>query len=48
MWRAPRGLGGLLPNPRMQPTGRGGPAFLFGVTLLEAEQRKRRFVRAAR
>ncbi len=33
-----------LPNPRMQPTGRGGPALHSGVTRREARQWKRRFV----
>jgi hypothetical protein len=28
---------GLLPNPQMQPTGRGGPALSSGITLPEAE-----------
>jgi hypothetical protein len=38
----------MAPNPRMQPTGRGGPALRSGVTLPEAKQRKRRVVRAGR
>jgi hypothetical protein len=29
------------PNPRMQPTGRGGAECRSGVTLPEADQRKR-------
>ncbi len=35
----------MLPNPQMQPTGRGGPALLVGAALLEARQWKRWFVR---
>ena len=37
---------GKRPNPQMQPTGRGGPAFRAGPTLLVAKQWKRRIVRA--
>jgi hypothetical protein len=35
---------GVRPNPRMQPTGRGGPALRSGAQLVEATQRKRWFV----
>jgi hypothetical protein len=31
---------GARPNPRTQPTGRGGPVLLAGATLLAAEQWK--------
>jgi len=36
----------VLPNPQMQPTGRGGPALLAGAVLLVARQWKRSLVRA--
>ena len=37
-----------LPNPQMQPTGRGGPERCAGARLPAAKQGKRLFVRAVR
>ena len=46
-WRGGRRLGaGKLPNPQMQPTGRGRPDLRAGTGPLEAEQWKRWLVRA--
>jgi hypothetical protein len=33
----------LRPNPRMQPTGRGGPGLRSGAALLKAKQWRRQF-----
>ena len=41
------GLHSEPPNPRMQPTGRGGPTLPMDTALPVARQWKRRFVRAA-
>jgi hypothetical protein len=40
-WRSRLDPGRELPNPQMQPTGRGGPGLLAGAALLEARQWKR-------